>query len=110
MCCCYKQVVDAYGYGEAVVPLSSVQRTIGGHNPSVRLLLSMALPSFLALSTPLAGVGIPLNQLRSGYMIQPGVTSVWRVDPRLWCCHQQVMASNFRHLAGCKDGTGTFCC
>ena len=20
------------------------------------------------------------------------------------------MASNFRHLAGCKDGTGTFCC
>ena len=81
MCCCYKQVVDAYGYGEAVVPLSSVRRTIGGHNPSVRLLLSMALPSLLALSTPLAGVGIPLNQLRSGYTIQPGVTSVWRVDP-----------------------------
>ena len=20
------------------------------------------------------------------------------------------MASNFRHLAGCEDGTGTFCC
>ena len=27
-----------------------------------------------------------------------------------WVTDRGIMASNFRHLTGCEDGTGTFCC